>query len=826
MLTSPQPLASPRKNRAFFAPRVRALLFAAAVGATAGALPRAQDVRAANEEGLQAALEELATASVSGVQWEPSRGVLADWLWGRPLLFQVRSSANQTDIARAFVRRSPDGQLLGAHSLRLLSRTESANEEGLRVRGAFALYAVTTPYLSLTVLERRSTVRSFQAAVRAWLTDGDPAGFHRSHIHFRTPPELLTIRERGLEQIEITSPDWPEPLVLSLSSGTFADSDPESLPRALIEREPERDTPFLHFAVDVTRSIVGPEPIARLEELVFGAQDVLQQVSYRLRGGATKTAPAAPHAEPKVTSSNPKLAASQISAFPPEATTLDWRRVDHDFLPRIGGGAPFAIAHVLPDPARPYVRAELVAMDMRYLELGIRAGYREPEPETGPPGSGHVPEDLRELKRIVATFNGGFQSVHGRFGMRAEGRLLVRPSTGLATVGVTVDDEVLLGTLESLEDAEQFVAFRQNLVPLLDAGVWNPTNAQYFGEHALSSGTITERSGLCVHPEGHLIYGWAREIDAKGLAEAFRLAGCDYAMHLDMNPGHCSFSFHRVESIEPVRSRSTLLTPRMRANPERFLRWSPQDFFYVARRASGPNGPELDFNVPEPLIELDPDRSWLWQKKLTLGSVQAELELVELRDVHLSLQSGTDETRLPVEAPNARGVTAAWGLGHATHGSRPGLALGNRWLVSAHRGYATLVLPQEGTPELLLPGIPRVSNTTLDQVQLVLLARDHKLLDAAREIGGLRWRGALCFISPKKLLLGRLLHDSVAPLVEKMLATGCAHIASMDRGSHQGATLELRAEIGARAESLLILEPSPPVAVAKKLTSSSLDGAL
>src|SRR5690606_17086853 len=104
----------------------------------------------------------------------------------------------------------------------------------------------------------------------------------------------------------------------------------------------------------------------------------------------------------------------QVRSWPPADDALIWRPVEHGFLPRPRGAPLSYHAVTRPDPERPYVEAELVEFDMRYLELGIRAGYMEPKPETGPPEGGHVPEDPLVYQRIVATMNGGFQSVHGQ----------------------------------------------------------------------------------------------------------------------------------------------------------------------------------------------------------------------------------------------------------------------------------------------------------------------------------------------------------------------------------------------------------------------------
>jgi len=58
----------------------------------------------------------------------------------------------------------------------------------------------------------------------------------------------------------------------------------------------------------------------------------------------------------------------------------------------------------------------LVAWDPRRLELGMVGGTAEPRSSTGEQGSGLIPRDRRLLPRLVAAFNGGFQSMHATSG--------------------------------------------------------------------------------------------------------------------------------------------------------------------------------------------------------------------------------------------------------------------------------------------------------------------------------------------------------------------------------------------------------------------------
>src|SRR5262249_24925583 len=101
---------------------------------------------------------------------------------------------------------------------------------------------------------------------------------------------------------------------------------------------------------------------------------------------------------------------------------------------------------VRPDPDRPYAKVIVVAMDMRQLELDMEAGVEDPKPLTQAHGSGKIPRDAKVLNRAVGAFNGAFKTTHGEYGMMVHRRILLPPKPGGATLVVTDDRRVGLGT--------------------------------------------------------------------------------------------------------------------------------------------------------------------------------------------------------------------------------------------------------------------------------------------------------------------------------------------------------------------------------------------
>src|SRR5260370_10014354 len=131
------------------------------------------------------------------------------------------------------------------------------------------------------------------------------------------------------------------------------------------------------------------------------------------------------------------------------------------------------------------------------------------------------------------------------------------PLPGAATLIVLEDGRVGFGTWGKESKVtgilgvgdDDIAAFRQNRDPRVDHGQINPTGRNQWGFTLPGKGVQTERSGLCVTTGGHLIYSWGDDVSATALAKAMQMAGCDYAMHLDMNPYHTGFLFAAIDDM-------------------------------------------------------------------------------------------------------------------------------------------------------------------------------------------------------------------------------------------------------------------------------------
>jgi hypothetical protein len=767
--------------------------------------------RSHDAEGVRGALSAGSNTTVGNFFWEPSRGIVGDYLRGRPVLFEAREGGDpgtQRDIFRTFVRLSPEGRVLAVSQVRNLTDTKSADEFGIRGKDAVALFATRSKKAppSMSFLDLRgesprpelSPLARLQLAIAAYLETGTTSGLGRSDLFLPEPKpgdSIGVLIENDAATLHAGGKEKVVSLKQLFKSRAAQGSSADKSDLSFIVRNHEAQ-PWAHFGANTGRSLFGAEAIAWLEGGVFSTWDWFQRTSYSLgRREKNSTTPTGV-STPVVTGSAGIVSKIVEVAWPPlplarRAGTHSndgiWRAVDRKILPK--DPEPLFYRTILhPDPERPYSELHLVAMDMRRLELGMGAGYEDPHPDTGPPGSGQLPSDPDLAPRVVATFNGAFKAVHGRYGMKAEGRLLVEPVVGAATVTIDRAGRAGFGTWGSSNDESEVVALRQNLDPLIAEGEVNPHERKVWGEHLYGAGVVVERSALCLHEGGQVLYAWATEATGLSLARGLKDAGCRYAIHLDMNPGHCAFLFNRVDSIDPLSAVGETLDPRMRVNPTRFIRWSPKDFFYLARRATLPRAEGIEWQVAPGARSSPQFPPGVFVGSQKLGTLSLSFDRIKSERLSFVALPGSEEKRTwgdpePVEGQPPEGALIAWGLGHQTNGARSGLTLGARVLVDLKRDLASLVI-EDGRLQLLPPSEALKERASAQIIQLPILARDGILVAEANELGGKRGRAALCIDPQGDLLIARMIHDTPAPLAQALLDQKCTLVVEMDRGSH------------------------------------------
>jgi len=539
--------------------------------------------------------------------WESSRGAFSDAIFGRNVLFLAKTQPDgPRDLYRAAVRVTYEGRPIGVSRVVNLTDTPFGDEQGLMAAGQYVAYAtvafgavqqVTVLDLQGQEVQAESRLSRWLALVSDWQSTGSWHGLGRTEVSANLQASSATM-SFGRDVLNVSTDSIPNAFSVSLATGEVVAKANESLPVSSMRLPQLAKSPIL-WAVDTVRGVTGPEFIAWLEDHVFDARDRVKRAGHHAFGateeGEEQAGPVAPPPpQPKKVEGNGQYA---VAPWPPENLRSIWKTPEPDeglwrepnaaFLQKneVQGGeqppAYFFQTYVRPDPKRPWSKVWLVAMDARQIQVGIEGGIEDPKPLTGARGEGRIPREPEILHRTVGAFNGGFKTTHGEYGMMVSRRVLLPAQPGAATVAVTEDGRAAFGTWPlSTNIPEQFTSFRQNLDPLVDDGKLNPSNRKQWGWHLHTTGMLTHRSGFCLTSAGQMVYAWGPEVTGETLGYAMIQAGCTYAIHLDMNPRHTAFAY--IDARQ--RQQAKLLHPGMEVLPERFIVWSPKDFFYLTLR--------------------------------------------------------------------------------------------------------------------------------------------------------------------------------------------------------------------------------------------------
>jgi hypothetical protein len=624
------------------------------------------------------------------LRWEPSKGALDDLVFGRSLLFLGSPTAGAPrDVFRARVRVSPEGQVLGVVSATNLTATPLGDDHALVAQGGHAAYA-TWAYgreQSVTALDlegegTQNTSTKLLDRAMSWVTNvqqtGTSAGIGRIDVTFSEPPHRvgLALGEDAL----VIDAAFDEHGArrrgrLDLAKGELSGN--EQMHADAGKHLPKR---FVHWAVDTVRAVswIGPAPIAWFEEKTFAARDMLKQALFKATSSGDALAKEEPAPAAVLDTSQASL---DLGHWPPAPVRSMWKTPEPGegewtlpkqpwlkTLPEVNGEkppSPFYETFVRPDDERPYAKVLLVAMDMRQLDVGMEAGSEDPKPLTGPPGAGRIPRDPKVYQRVGAAFNGGFKTEHGNYGMMLNKRVLLPPVPGAATVILTKDGHVGMGSWGSNTQVGGIVdvptadilSFRQNLDPLVDNDKVNPQNRGQWGFVLPGTSMQTERSGICVTNAGHMIYAWGDDTSATSLGRAMKMAGCIYGMHLDMNPHHTGFMYTNINEFKGKQYKSELLTKEMEIDTDRYLLYAPKDFFFMMLHDPRPAIEGLSFT---PDAGAQPAPSWmagLWRARA--GDV--DVFDVEPGRASFRVRAGTKETEHEADAPTAKASRAARG---------------------------------------------------------------------------------------------------------------------------------------------------------------------
>lgn len=577
------------------------------------------------------------------------------WLDGRAgglLARRVRAvvrAAKGDDPPRLFVvetRVSPENVLLDVETPRAATRSDGVEETRPAVAGARLATVLVADSTAVSVQlvdlggEPRPVgpgwglVKRLQNQVTNWQETGQAAGIGRRSFALVPPASRAALRFDG------------DDLVIG------ADGREARVPQALGAGQPDAELAWLKpqpiekgvpgnvvtWAVDRVRQSewFGDEKMQYLKAIVFDAADIVTRTKSKVVSTDTKESSKEIQDEIGGDDGAPTAKASETdkeTGWPPPPvepylkSPVDgegkWVLLDSDPFVRTSPGNPalFARTFIRTDRERPYTRIHIALWDPRLVSLHPMGGAAEPTSATGTTAGGLVPRTPRVMRRLVAAFNGGFQALHGEFGVMSGGQIYLPPKPYAATVMELADGSTATGVWPKTTDVPpEIVGFRQNLTPLVLDEKFNPYQRTWWGgtPPGWQDRVHTTRSGLCMTKEGFVGYFYGNGIGAEDLATAMIHARCKLGMHLDMNPGHTGLEFYSAapasewqplgrayqgdwESEGEVsgmsgdkwrfRGRRMVRGMGLMSFP-RYIQREARDFFYLTMRAALP-GPDL-----------------------------------------------------------------------------------------------------------------------------------------------------------------------------------------------------------------------------------------
>jgi hypothetical protein len=812
--------------------KTRAVLVAAmAAGASVVSLSEGSTAADVNELAVELGKASGAVVKPEDIRWETTGGVASDLVLGRFALFLGSATVNgPRDVYRARVRLSPEGRPLSVGAVSNLTSTPIGDDHQLVVSGTRAAYATWAfgQEQSVTALDlagegKQNETKKLSDQAMAFVTNvqqtGSGDGIGRIDVTLDQPANrvglALAVDAKGETlAIDLADDDRARHATrtakLDLVKGDLVSGNQMHAEGG--KHLPKR---FVFWAVDTVRAVpwIGPAPIAWLEEKAFAARDGAKQAIFKATGGNEALAKENDQ-PPPASVLDTSQAQADLGHWPPaplrsmwktpEAGEGEWEAPKQPWIKRMakdvaGDGeaapSPFMRTFVRPDEERPYAKVLLVAMDMRQLDLDMEAGSEDPKPLTGPPGVGRLPRDPAVYQRVAAAFNGGFKTEHGNYGMMLKKRVLLPPVQGAATVILTKDGRMGMGTWGTNKDVggiegvakDDIVSFRQNLDPLVENDVVNPMGRWQWGFTLPGTSMQTERTGICVTSAGHLVYAWGEDLSATSIGKAMKMAGCVYGMHLDMNPHHTGFTFTNINEFKGRNYKSELLSTQMGIDTDRYLLYAPKDFFFVTMH--DPTPPKIEGLEWSPDPGAQPAPSWMagvWRAKA------GGIDVVEVEPARAAfrVRAGTKEprdARTELDGDDAKRVLFALTLGTSDPKHHKGLVVDGKTAMPllASEQSGAVVVGEDGAISIARAKDVGTIAPHADVVEMPLLIDEGETVPAPHQ-GRSRsgFDSALGVTAQGRVFVARATGpasaDDLAALLKR---SGCVRAVLVDRGA-------------------------------------------
>ncbi len=593
-------------------------------------------------------------AASEDVTWiDGPSGVLGAAVGDARALVRGHVGDEPADLYLVKTRLSPEGVLLRVLGIYDITRTSGVDEGRPILSGPRVAYttAFDDTVTAVHTLDLRGVAASEYAdftRVQKWqteLTNLQQTGQATGVVHeaFALDPtarqvdiewhgDVLSIKADG-RSIEIDAKAGT-----LLKGGGWVRAVPE---------EKARPGNLITWSVDRVRAMpwFGDLRMQWLKALVFTGLDLVQRMrSHVVDTSATEVAAdlganVAPEtaavADPEIGWPPPPLAPL---LSPPLAGEGKWIVLEHDpfITPAPGLPPAFVTTFVRTDKERPDTRVYVTLWDPRQIALHMVAGTVEPVSASGEAGPGLIPRVPEVMERLVAGFNGGFQALHGEYGMEADGVDYLPPKPYAATVLELRDGSNGFGAWpDSPVIPDEVLSFRQNLTAIVEDQKWNVWGRGWWGgtPPGWADNIHTTRTGICLTHDGSVGYFFGADLSPDALGRGMIQAHCDFGVHLDMNPGLAGFEFYDVEregvfrplarplqadweyqgtvhDLPDLHVRARRMTrSMMEVNFPQYIHREARDFFYLTRRSLLPGA-----NIPPVVTPSEPGEG-AWRVK-------------------------------------------------------------------------------------------------------------------------------------------------------------------------------------------------------------------
>ena len=584
--------------------------------------------------------------TVEDVTWLTGKnGVAGSLAFRGRALVRARTKGEPSDLYLAEARLSPEGALLDVGSVWNITRTSGVDEARPVLRGDLAatvasVDGVATAVHTLDLKGRKvatyidfTRVQRAQVALANLQQTGQSSGVVHDTYTLDPVADIATVSFTPEGLLAVKADD--RAVLIDTQKHEAVDGAGWVRPSPELKAKPGN---VVTWSVDRVRSMpwFGEESMQWVKAIAFTGLDYVMRARAEVLGdssaadvqdalGGVNSGLSAPtYTDPESGWPPAQLVPIVTPPLPGEG---QWIALDKDpFITQTPGNpAAFVTSFVRADKQRPQTRIYVTLWDPRQIALHMEAGTVEPVSATGEAGAGVIPRTPEVVRSVVAGFNGGFQAMHGEFGMQANGILYLPPKPYAATVLELRDGTTAFGSWPSASTVpDEVLSYRQNLTALIENEKFNPWGRTWWGgtPKGWADNIHTTRSGVCITKDGFVGYFWGVDISAEVLATSMIVARCTYGVHLDMNPGLAGFEFYNVQPANEYRSigrplqsdwesegtfrdlpdfkyrARRMIKGMQHQNFPQYIHRDARDFFYLTRRPLLP-GLDLGGAVPQ-----------------------------------------------------------------------------------------------------------------------------------------------------------------------------------------------------------------------------------